>query len=258
MGDTVNVAQRMEALAEPGSVVVGAQTRELAGAGFDFRKLPVTQVKGRTEPVSPYQVVSERSIDPLKGSEGGESTPFVGRGDELQALMEAYKSACKDRRPVIVIVRGDAGSGKSRIFRELGSRLNRRPETVAIRLGRCASLGGGPFGPIGEIMKRRCGLWNISPQDERGAFLARTMKDLRKIAADSDGSQRYTETEIENFAHSLGSAVLGLEFPDSRVKSLDPAQFQAGLRIAFRAWLEALARDCPMVLVIEDMQWADE
>jgi class 3 adenylate cyclase len=151
IGDTVNVAQRMESMAEPGSIVVGSQTRELAAAGFDFRKLAVTQVKGRTQAVSPYQVVSERHDGPF----GGKVMPCVGREEELRFLMNAYERVLTEHAPLLVIVSGEPGSGKNRFYHAFGTMLHSRHETIRVRFGRCASIGGDPFATRAAPFLRR-------------------------------------------------------------------------------------------------------
>ena len=116
IGDTVNVAARLEKAAGPGEVLCGRLTTELVGGRIAFRARQPILLKGKQEPVEVWEAVSLQPID-LQPS--ATEPPLVGRDDELAFLEAQWRRACRDRQPHVVLVCGDAGSGKSRLIAEL-------------------------------------------------------------------------------------------------------------------------------------------
>jgi class 3 adenylate cyclase/tetratricopeptide (TPR) repeat protein len=116
IGDTVNVAARLEKAAGPGEVLCGRLTTELAGGRISFRGRQPILLKGKQEPVEVWEAVSMQPLDVQPSTAG---PPLVGRGDELAFLAAQWRRVCRDRQPQVVVVCGDAGSGKTRVAAEL-------------------------------------------------------------------------------------------------------------------------------------------
>jgi class 3 adenylate cyclase/tetratricopeptide (TPR) repeat protein len=116
IGDTVNVAARLEKAAGPGEVLCGRLTTELSEARVAFRSRQPILFKGKKEPVQVWEAVSIRPIDLEPNAS---APPLVGRDDELDFLEAQWRRACRDRQAHVVVVCGDAGSGKTRLAAEL-------------------------------------------------------------------------------------------------------------------------------------------
>jgi len=116
IGDTVNVAARLEKVAAPGEVLCGRLTAELAGGGIWFRERQPVLLKGKQEPVGVWEAVALRPVDAEPAAEG---PPLVGRDDELAFLAAQWKRVRRDGQPHVVLLCGDAGSGKTRLLNEL-------------------------------------------------------------------------------------------------------------------------------------------
>ena len=138
LGDTPNVAARLQAVAEPDTIVIADSTKRLAGSLFEYRDLGALALKGFTEPVVSWQVVGEtRSRRSFTAHDSGkrppalpqdnvEARPLVGRVQELGLLHDTWKQVCEGRGRV-VLVSGDAGIGKSRLVQALVSQLGDEP-----------------------------------------------------------------------------------------------------------------------------------
>jgi class 3 adenylate cyclase/tetratricopeptide (TPR) repeat protein len=116
IGDTVNVAARLEKVAAPGEVLCGALTAELAGGGIRFRERQPVLLKGKREPVEVWEAVSLRPVDVEVGTDG---PSLVGRDDELAFLTAQWRRVRRDGRAHVVLLCGEAGSGKTRLVSEL-------------------------------------------------------------------------------------------------------------------------------------------
>jgi class 3 adenylate cyclase len=123
VGETPNLAARLQALAEPGSVVISESTRRLCGAVFELQALGPQALKGIAEPVTTYQVLREQPAESrFQAQYPGTLLPLIGREHELAQLREHWQQACRGKGQMILLS-GDAGIGKSRILRALGEAL---------------------------------------------------------------------------------------------------------------------------------------
>jgi hypothetical protein len=132
VGETPNLAARLQALAEPGSVVISEATRRLVGGLFALTDLGPIQVKGFAEPLAAFRVEGEGRADGrFEALHGQRLTPLIGREHELAMLLERWRRA-KDGDGQVVLIAGDAGIGKSRLLRALREELAGEPH-VALR-----------------------------------------------------------------------------------------------------------------------------
>ena len=140
MGDTVNLASRMESTAQPGTIQVSENTHRLTEGYFDFKPLGEIEVKGKKEPVKAYQLLGAGQAKTRLGvAEMRGLTPFVGRQKELDQLLNCYEQAKRGQGQVVGIV-GEPGVGKSRLLLQLRSVLP--PEEYSYLEGDCLHYGG--------------------------------------------------------------------------------------------------------------------
>ena len=129
VGETPNLAARLQALAEPDAVVIAPQTRQLLGDLFEYRDLGAVEVKGFPEPIHPYQVVGESAVESrFEALHGATPTPLVGREEEVDLLQRHWHRA-KGGEGRVVLLSGEPGIGKSRLTVALQERLQNEPHT---------------------------------------------------------------------------------------------------------------------------------
>jgi class 3 adenylate cyclase/tetratricopeptide (TPR) repeat protein len=238
IGDVVNTASRLEAVAAPGTVVVDERTYLASRSAIDFEPLEPVTVKGKVEPLAIWRPSGARSRYGVAVEEDTD-TPFVGRASELSLLVDAFERSVGKRSPRLVTVVGEPGVGKSRLVREFRRLVDDRPELVRWRQGRCLPYGEGvTFWAIGELVKAEAGILESEPPESAGAKLRATVDALIDGADDA-------------------------EWVRSRLAPLAGTGLAEGVERSelFAAWLrffEALADPNPMVVVIEDLHWADD
>src|SRR4051812_21576936 len=162
IGDPVNVAARLQAAAEPGTVIVGEVTHRLTRAAIEYVELEPLDLKGKAELVPAWEavraVVRGRAARPTSTA-----SPLVGRGDESELLLSLFDRAASEERTHLVTVIGQAGVGKSRLLRELATSVGARMPTPAVRLGSCPAYGAGlSYWALGEIVR---GTFDINDTD---------------------------------------------------------------------------------------------
>ena len=241
VGDTTNLASRLEQLAAPGGVVISEATRRLVEGFFDLRALEPTAVKGKTTAITAYEVLSKRSasgrIDALTESE---LTPFVGRRTELDALLAAFESARAGRGRLAFLV-GEAGIGKSRLLYEFRHKLAEVPHTWFE--GRCTSFARTtPFHAVVDGIRRAAG---VDEQDNESAMASK----LDRQEADAGGGLEWTLPFMRQ--------LLSLPTGDADVDALDSMTRRSESSRALQARFLRAATQQPLVLVIEDLHWID-
>jgi class 3 adenylate cyclase/tetratricopeptide (TPR) repeat protein len=172
-GDAVNVAARLEQVAEPGEVLIGAATLGLVGAVVEVGEVRLFELKGKSEPVAAHPLVSIR-----EAAGRPHSSRFVGREREVEQLAEAWQRALAGPCCELVSVVGDPGVGKSRLVAEALERIEAR-----VVRGRCLSYGEGiTYWPVVEIVKQLDAL----PSDELAANAIRSLLGESDLAAGTD------------------------------------------------------------------------
>jgi class 3 adenylate cyclase len=158
VGDLVNTASRLQAMAEPGTVVVGESTVFAVGGAVRFDPLGSREVRGRVEPVATYRAVRVTTARDAHRPDGLEP-PFVGRDDELRTLKERLHAVIAQRRAHLVSIVGDAGLGKRRLVWELRKYADGISETVLWHEGRSPSWGeNAALWPVAEMVRSRLGI----------------------------------------------------------------------------------------------------
>jgi len=241
IGETPNLAARLQALAEPNAVVIAAGTRRLVGDLFEYRELGAVEVKGLADPVPAWQVLrpsgAESRFEALRGSA---LTPLVGRDEEIDLLLRRWARA-KAGDGQVVLIAGEPGIGKSRIVAALEDRLQAEPhlrlryfcspyhQDSALfpfidQLGRAASFARDDP-PAAKLEKLQALLGRAAPAEEDVAVLA----DLLSLPASEH--------------HQL--------------PNLSPQQKKEKTLEALARQFQGLARRQPLVIVFEDAHWLD-
>ncbi len=245
MGDAVNVAARMEQTATPGTVQASAQTHEFVAHLFDFEELGAIDVKGRAEPVNSYRVVRSRGrLGTQRGIEGLRSK-LIGRDAELADLRDAFDPFAVGHGSIVSVI-GEPGLGKTRLVSELRDQLESDDvlQNIGWHQGRSLSFETAtPYAPVQEILRSLIDL----PTDENRFATIETA----------------VGRALPGRAHEVApfvAALLGLDLPEThahRVGYLDPGRLQAEIFKATLDLVEAAASRQPLVIVFEDLHWAD-
>jgi class 3 adenylate cyclase/predicted ATPase len=237
IGDTVNLAQRMEANARPGKILVTSETFLQTRHAFRFDSLAPITVKGKSEPVEVYEVVGPR---PRAIRAVEDDIRVVGRDAELERLDDAWRRA-KAGKPQAVLLSGDVGQGKSALSRRFLSTI--RPD-AQIHGTRCLSFEQQTaYALTGSLLLGCLGLPEFAPSAQISAHLRQF---LSGIFPDDAGL-------ADRLGHLLG---LQPELPD--IRSLSPRQLRTSAFLALNDLIVRLAAQGPLVLSLEDLHWADD
>jgi class 3 adenylate cyclase/tetratricopeptide (TPR) repeat protein len=243
VGDVVNTAARLEAVAPVGGVIVGEATWRATRAMFDYQPLDLVVVKGKADPLPVWRAASARGRLGVT-VDRAPATPFLGRDTELRRLQDSYRQALAERSVQLVTVAGEPGVGKSRLVREFRAFVDARPELVAWRQGHCLPYGEGiSFWALGEVLKVQAGVLEFDDPATVAAKLAGAVA----AAVDAPAERQWLETRL--------APLLGLA-GDAQARTGTPEQ--AETFTAWRRYLEAVAARRPLVLVVEDLHWADD
>jgi class 3 adenylate cyclase len=254
LGDTVNIASRLETTADPGRVVIGENTYRLVRGLFRIHRLEPLQIKGKPNPVRAYQVEGalQRPSQVRYRSLGGLETCMVGRETEMSQLHSLYQVAVEARSPVLAIVRGEAGLGKSRLLMEFTSQLEVSVTNLLILASRSlVQAYRAPYFVWKLLWHQR---FDISENDTPEIAGEKFIQGVKLI-----WGTRLGQVSAVEAAHVVGS-LTGLDWPDSPYLAPladDPA---ARASRAFELTRELLRRICahgPTVLVLDDLHDAD-
>jgi class 3 adenylate cyclase len=226
-GDAVNVAARLEQAAAAEEILVGERTAALVRGAFELGAARRVEAKGKEHGVVGRPLLRALTLMRPRGV-GGLHPAFVGRDGELELLLATYGRAVEQGGPHIATIMADAGVGKTRLVRELWERLGREQPEPLRRTGRCLAYGHGiTYWPLGEILKEHLGILESDSPD-----LVRERLGGREI---------------------LGLA-LGLDAGGD----LHPLAARDRLHDAWVELLAELADERPLVVLLEDLHWAEE
>jgi class 3 adenylate cyclase/tetratricopeptide (TPR) repeat protein len=235
-GDVVNTASRLQGSAAPGTLVVGELTFRATRARIDYEELEPVELKGKSGLIPLWRALSARSRFGVDVEIGG-STLFVGRDHELALLRETYARVRRDQTVQLVTLVGEPGVGKTRILRELAQWLDDQPDLVYWRQGRCLPYGEGiTFWALGEIVKAQAGILESDTSDEAAAKLAAAATD-----AVAEPDREWVQARLAALVGSSEAATA------SREETFT----------AWRTFLEGVAAARPLVMLVEDIHWAD-
>jgi len=283
-GDAVNVAARMQQVAMPDMILVGERTYLATRNVFEFRPLAPLTLKGKPEPIRAWVVQDFRHgraarhpyaiAQHPRGIEGLES-PLVGRDLELTLIHATFARVQAERQSHLITLLGTSGIGKSRLVRDFIAReqeaakctsCNEGLSAARVLQGRCPPYGEGiTYWPLVEILRS---LLNVDDNESREGLRLRLNEFVQDMLTKAKSNE--DATEIANaLIRSIGSGSSGdssepgyserREIQRSTYsKSSEQGGTHAILLRAWRVFLEAIAQQEPLILVIDDLQWADE
>jgi class 3 adenylate cyclase/tetratricopeptide (TPR) repeat protein len=253
VGDTVNVAARLQSAARPGSVTVGERTRRATHAAVRYEELDPLELKGKAQPVAAWEARGLIAEHAVRRPAPARESRLVGRDEELTALETLYDGVVSECKPHLVTLMGEAGVGKSRLLRELETRLSERPNPPVVRTGRSLPYGTGiVFWALGEVLRQECGIVETDTSEEAWRKLSDWVAEL------FDHPTGKAREAGERNAALIGR-LLGLDVPDELAPvEEDPERLRESFFSALRSGVEAMAARHPLVLVFEDIHWADD
>ena len=252
IGDTVNVAARLQSAAQPGSVTVGERTYRATREAIEYRPLEPLSLKGKAELVPAWEAIGLFAAQPIRRAAFSE-TPLVGRADKLEMLESLYDRVAHEGRPHLVTVIGQAGVGKSRLRLELERRLCAGEKTATFREGRCLPYGSGiVYWALGEVIRAEAEIVDGDTSDEAWVKLRLCIEGLMQVAGAEQAEP--TERKAAMIARLLG---LDAPFDPAQTDGEDPQRMRESFFSAVRSVIEAMALRNPLVLIFEDIHWAD-
>jgi class 3 adenylate cyclase len=236
-GDLVNTASRLQGVAPAGTVLVGETTQRAASAGVVFEPAGEQILKGKSTPVPAWQAL--RVAGGIRGrwrAEGPEA-PFVGRTEELALLKDLYHATTREKRARLVSLVGPAGIGKSRLTHEFRSHIDAEAEDFWGHHGRSPAYGEGlTFWALGEMIRQRAGLAELDDEPTTRSAIAAMVKE------------HVPDEEERRWIEPAMLSLLGLEESGTDTQQLFGA---------WRTFFERMAAEGPVVLMFEDLHWAD-
>jgi adenylate cyclase len=246
-GDTVNTAARLQSAAPAGQTLVSRATYLLTQHAFAFEPLGEIALKGKAEPVPAFRLLGALRAPRSRGAlhARGLTAPLVGRDAELRWMLAAFDRAAAGQAQVVSLV-GDAGVGKSRLLEEFLARLEAggRLESATVRRAACSSVGEAPYGVVAEFFRDGYG---IAPTDEAAVAHAKVTAGLQALGIEEAARARIAR---------VARYVLGLE-PGEPAAHVDPEQLKRQIFVAIHTLFERRLAHGPLLLVLEDLHWAD-
>ena len=241
VGETPNLAARLQALAEPDAVVIAAGTRRLVGDLFECRDLGTVAVKGLAEPVPTWQVLRPSAVaSRFEALRGAALTRLVGRDEEIDLLLRRW-ARTKAGDGQVVLVSGEPGIGKSRLTAALAERLQAEPH-LHLRYF-CSSY------------RQDSALFPFVDQLGRGAGFARDDPPASRLEK-LEALLAHTAPPEEDVAFLAD--LLSLPSPERRpLPNLSPQRKKERTLAALIRQIEGLARRQPVIMVFEDAHWID-
>jgi class 3 adenylate cyclase/tetratricopeptide (TPR) repeat protein len=240
-GDVVNTAARLQAAAPVDGILVGETTYRATERTIEYGPGEPVRAKGKSEPIPVWEALAARARYGVDVQQSG-GAALVGRREELDLLSDALGRARRERTPQLLTLVGVPGIGKSRLVWELAQAVDADPELIVYwRQGRSLPYGEGvAFWAVAEMIKAQAAILETDPADVAETKLRATVADLIPDTA----SARWVEIHLRPLVGLTGDGDAGGDRRDEAYA-------------AWRRFFEALAERRPLVLVFEDLHWAD-
>lgn len=242
IGDTTNLASRLEGVAAPGDIVVSESTSRLVQGTIRVEPLPPVEVKGKTEPVPLYKIIGTLPRRSPMVSRGERTlSPFVGRERELATLEVLFAQVEAGQGQVVGVV-AEAGSGKSRLLYEFRQRLHHKPVTYLE--GRCLSYGNTmPYHPIIDVLRNNCGIGDTESPE---AIQEKIRDSLHEVGMHPQDSAPYL------------LQLLGVQEGTASIAQLTPEALRTRTFETLRQMSLQGSQTQPLIVEIEDLHWIDK
>ncbi|RXH40035.1 adenylate/guanylate cyclase domain-containing protein [Bradyrhizobium zhanjiangense] len=247
-GDTVNTAQRLQSMASPDEVLVGPLTHRLTRHAFSYDSLGEISLKGKMGSVLVHRL--RGPLDTPRAARGldtlGLDAPLIGRDAELARLIGSLDRACGGAAQLVRLV-GEAGIGKTRLVNEFVARIRDedRFAGVAIRRAVCSPLGEQSYGALAAVLRSAYGIAQKAGAAEAETKVAEALSELGLAAEEADRL-------MPLYLH-----VLGLGDPNAVLRHVEPEQLRRQIFFAIRTVFERRLALSPLLIIVEDLHWAD-
>jgi class 3 adenylate cyclase/tetratricopeptide (TPR) repeat protein len=240
-GDVVNTAARLQSAAPVNGALVDETTYRATRHVVDYSESAAIEAKGKSEPVTVWQALQVRARPGVDVAHEARSD-LVGREEELGVLRDALRRARNSRTSQLVTLVGVPGIGKSRLVHELRQLVIEDPDLITWRQGRCLAYGDGvTLWALGEIVKAQAGIHEQDSPDAAAAKVGRAVEE----AIDGSSDASWVKANVLALVGLGSESELG---GDRRNEAFS----------AWRRFFEAMAEQRPLVLVFEDLHWADD
>ncbi len=240
-GDVVNTAARLQTAAPVDGILVGETTYHATDRAITYRSADPVVAKGKSQLLPVWEAVEARArlgVDVVQRP----TTPLVGRGEEVDLLLDALRRCRSERAVQLVTLVGVPGIGKSRLVWELMQAVERDPDFITWRQGRSVPYGDGvTYWALGEMIKAQAGILDSDTAHDAGGKLQAAVADLIHDPTEA----AWVEEHVRALAGLEAAAAVG-------------GNRHSEAAAAWRRFLEALADRHPLVLVFEDLHWADD
>jgi predicted ATPase/class 3 adenylate cyclase len=247
IGDTVNLARRLEDSAAPGTIFASESVYRQTKALFNFRKSLGLTLKGVDQPVFAYQVTGAKKKPGLVRGLESLSAPMIGRDQELQLLHKTLKDLFTHKQGQLALITGEAGIGKSRLTREL-KRLVDAQEVVVVEGQSLTYRRLAAYWIFLDAIRKHLGVTADTPE----IHLRQRLQNRVNLVMGS------RSLDALPFLEHLLSLAPSNEAAAERIQYLDAGQLRQQIFLAVRDFLVAEANSKPLILILEDLHWADQ
>ena len=241
VGETPNLAARLQALAQPGSVLICQRTHRLTGGHFSYRDLGAVALKGWAQAVPVWQVTGARDVESrFEAMHEAKLPPLFGREEEIELLLRRWRHATQGEGRAVLLT-GEPGIGKSHIALAVEEHLQGKPHLTMRYFCSAHDINSALFPFIGQL--------------ERAAGFERSDSPAQKLAK-LDALVSQSTADAEHLAALAG--LFGLPATGQReLQELSPQKRKEKTFAAFLAQIEGLPGRCPLYVIFEDVHWVD-